>query len=128
MLSFLMPWLLNDFFLIPTYVIRPHILIFIIFNTLVMIQTFNFAHILFFSNLFALHSDPSLSPHFFSQFLPLTTSNSFLQREGEASHGHQFTLAYQVAVVIDIFSHFEARPGTPVREKGSKGRQESQRQ
>ena len=48
-------------------------------------------------------------------------------RKGEASHKYQQALAYQVAARLGA-SSIEARQSSPVRGKGSKGSQCSQRQ
>ena len=64
------------------------------------------------------------SPLLFPPIIPLSLS---LQR-GEAYHGYQLTLAYQVAVGLGTTFPIETRKGSPVRGKESKGRQQSQRQ
>ena len=59
---------------------------------------------------------------------PPSSRPPFLFRKGEASHGYQPALAYQVAVRPGASSPIVARQGSPVRDKGPKGRQWSQRQ
>lgn len=58
------------------------------------------------------------------QHLPISPPNLF--RKGEASHGYQPCLDYQVAVRIGAAS-LEARRDSPVGGKSPKGGQQSQR-
>ena len=64
--------------------------------------------------------------------LPLSHLSSpsplFLSRKGQASKGYQPTLAYQLVAVLGIPSPTEARLGSPVLRKETKGTQQSQRQ
>ena len=81
----------------------------------------------------------SFFPHVFIYFtsqlqlplpppLPVPPSPPFLFRGGEAFHGYQSALAYNVTVGLGASSPIEADKGSPVKEKGSKGRQQNQRQ
>ena len=54
--------------------------------------------------------------------------SSFFLSEGEASHGYQLAFAYQVVVGLSTSSPTEAKQGSLVMGKGSKGRQKCQRQ
>lgn len=65
-------------------------------------------------------SPSSLSPYSHSLFL-------LLVRKGEASHGYQAALEYQVKVRQGTSFLIKARRGNPVGRKGAKGRQSSQR-
>jgi hypothetical protein len=57
---------------------------------------------------------------------PPCTFPPFLFRERGCSHAYQPTLAYQVTVGLGASSSStEARQGSPVRERGSKGRHQS---
>lgn len=48
--------------------------------------------------------------------------------KGRPPIGYQSTVAYQVVVGLDTYSPTEPRRGSPVSEKWSKGRQQSQTQ
>jgi hypothetical protein len=78
--------------------------------------------------LFTLHFQAKfpLSP-FLPGPAPTPPPFPILLREGGASQGYQPALVYQVAVGLDA-SSIDVREGIPVRGKGFKGRQQSQRQ
>jgi hypothetical protein len=84
---------------------------------------FSLIHLLY-TPVIALPPSSTLSPTLSPQLSP---SPPFLLREVEASHSYPPTLAYQVAVGLDTSSPIEARQNSPVRGKGPKGRQQSQR-
>jgi hypothetical protein len=64
-----------------------------------------------------------------SPFPPHICPPPFLLRKGEASHGYQQALEYQVAVGLGTYPPSNARQGSPAaRGKEFKGRQQSQRQ
>ena len=67
------------------------------------------------------------SPPSSSLLPPLTSPHPLLLWEVVVSHKYQPTLAYQVSI-LDVSSSIETRQGNPVRGKGSKARQQSQRQ
>jgi hypothetical protein len=85
--------------------------------------------ILYFINLFTLPPLPPLLPVPPSPSFFLSSSTPFLLRKGSwGSHGYQSSLVYQIAVELGTSSPTEARQGNPAKGKGSKGRQQSQRQ
>ena len=73
---------------------------------------------------------PSFSPPslFSPTFPPPSTPLPFLFKRREASQGYQLALAYRIALRLGASSPIEARQGSPVGEKGPKGRQQNQRQ
>lgn len=59
---------------------------------------------------------------------PLPCLLPLSSEKGETSHGDQPTLAYQVVVRLGTSPSIVTREGCPIREEGSKGWQQSQRQ
>ena len=58
---------------------------------------------------------------------PSTSLSSYLSlhspQKAEVSHRYQLPFVHQVAAELGASSYIEARQGSPVRGKGSKGRQ-----
>lgn len=84
-------------------------------------------------NELASHSDHSFASLLSSQFFPFNSPPpasmplSFSSEKGEASQGYQPALVHQFTVKLWVSSLIEIIQGSPVREKGSKGRQKKKK-